>query len=100
MAYQTIGIAGGGAWGTALAQAVIKSGRDALVWAYEAETVRDINETHVNRSYLPGIPLEPALRATGDLSEIAACDAILMVTPAQHMRAIAVELAKLLPEGR
>ena len=100
MAYQTIGIAGGGAWGTALAQAVIKSGRDALLWAYEAETVRDINETHVNRGYLPGIPLDPALRATGDLSEIAACDAIAMVTPAQHTRAIAVELAKLLPEGR
>ena len=38
MAYQKIGIVGGGAWGTALAQAVIKSGRDALLWAFEAAT--------------------------------------------------------------
>ncbi len=100
MAYQKIGIAGGGAWGTALAQAVIQSGRDVLLWAFEAETVRDINDAHVNRTYLPGIPLDPSLRATGELAGIAACDAILMVAPAQHTRAIAGELAGVLPEGR
>ena len=100
MAYQKIGIAGGGAWGTALAQAVIQSGRDVLLWAFEAETVRDINDAHVNRTYLPGISLDPSLRATGELAEIAACDAILMVAPAQHTRAIASELARVLPEGR
>lgn len=100
MAYQKIGIAGGGAWGTALAQAVIQSGRDVLLWAFEAGTVRDINDAHVNRTYLPGISLDPSLRATGELAEIAACDAILMVAPAQHTRAIAGELARHLPEGR
>ena len=81
MAYQKIGIVGGGAWGTALAQAVIKSGRDALLWAFEAATIQDINDAHVNATYLPGIPLDPSLRATGELAEIAACDAILMVAP-------------------
>ncbi len=100
MAYRKIGIAGGGAWGTALAQAVIKSGREALLWAFEAGTVRDINDDHINRTYLPGISLDPSLRATGDLAEIAACDAILMVAPAQHTRAITGELAEVLPEGR
>ena len=100
MAYQKIGIVGGGAWGTALAQAVIKSGRDALLWAFEAATIQDINDAHVNATYLPGIPLDPSLRATGELAEIAACDAILMVAPAQHTRAIAGQLAKHLPEGR
>ncbi len=99
-AYRKIGIAGGGAWGTALAQAVTRSGRDALLWAFEADTVRDINEAHVNRAYLPDIPLDPALRATADLGEIAQCDAILMVTPAQHTRAIAGQLANILPQGR
>jgi len=100
MEYQKIGITGGGAWGTALAQAVIKSGCDALLWAYEAETVREINESHTNCAYLPDIPLQPSIRATGELADIAECDAILMVTPAQHTRAIAGQLAKLLPLGR
>ncbi len=100
MAFQKIGIVGGGAWGTALAQAVIKSGRDALLWAHESQTVRGINETHANNDFLPGIPLDPALRATSDLAEIATCDAILMVAPAQHTRTIAGQLSKDLPEGR
>jgi len=100
MAYQKIGIVGGGAWGTALAQAVIKSGRDALLWAFEAGTVREINEDHHNRTYLPEISLDPSLRATGELADIAACDVILMVAPAQHTRVIAGALAKVLPDER
>ena len=100
MAYRKVGIVGGGAWGTALAQAVLKSGHDVLLWAYEAETVTDINSAHVNSTFLPGIPLDEALRATGDLNEIAACDALLMVTPAQHTRAIAGRLAASVEEGK
>ena len=100
MTIQTIGIIGGGAWGTALAQAVIHSGRDALLWAYEAETVEAINAAHMNHTYLPEVPLDARLRATGSLAEIAERDAVLMVAPAQHMRAIAGQLADALPEGR
>ncbi len=100
MSYQKIGIIGGGAWGTALAQAVIKSGRDALLWAFEADTVREINESHFNQTYLPEISLDPSLRATGELTDIATCDVILMVAPAQHTRRIAGELAKVLPQDR
>ena len=97
MTYQKIGIIGGGAWGTALAQAVIKSGRDALLWAYEADTVQGIKDDHINATYLPKIPLDKALRVTGEIADIASCDAILMVTPAQHTRSIAEQLAKTLP---
>lgn len=99
MAFDKIGIVGAGAWGTALAQAARKAGRDALIWAHEAETVEAINQAHENRLFLPGIGLDPAIRATGELSELADCDALLMVTPAQHMRAIAARLASVLPEG-
>jgi glycerol-3-phosphate dehydrogenase (NAD(P)+) len=100
MAFQNIGIVGGGAWGTALAQAVIKSGRDALLWAFETDTVQAINEAHVNKAYLPDVQLDAALRATDDLSQIAKCDAIIMVAPAQHTRTIAGQLAKDLPDGK
>lgn len=100
MTYQKIGIVGGGAWGTALAAAVCKSGRDALLWAYEGDTVAEINSSHTNTTYLADIPLDPKLRATGDMLEIAAQDAILMVAPAQHTRAIAGQMADILPAGR
>jgi glycerol-3-phosphate dehydrogenase (NAD(P)+) len=82
-----IGVIGGGAWGTALAQ-VAAAGGDVLLWAYEPEVVDGVNRGHENTLYLPGIALSPAIQATTDLADLAACDALLVVTPAQHMRAI------------
>jgi glycerol-3-phosphate dehydrogenase (NAD(P)+) len=37
---------------------------------------------------LPGVPLDPAIRATGDIDELGDSDAWLVVTPAQHMRSV------------
>ena len=82
-----IGVLGGGAWGTALAQVAVGGG-DTLLWAREAEVVESVNSGHENRLFLAGIPLDPAIRATGDLGEMASCDALLVVTPAQHMRSV------------
>jgi len=59
-----------------------------LLWAREADVVASINAGHENRLFLPGVPLDPALKATGALEDLASCQALLVVTPAQHMRAI------------
>ena len=83
-----IGVIGGGAWGTALAQVAAAGGRETLLWARETEVVEAINARHENPVFLPGVPLDPAIRATGDLRELDGCDAWLVVTPAQHMRAV------------
>ncbi|MBV8593526.1 MAG: NAD(P)-dependent glycerol-3-phosphate dehydrogenase [Caulobacteraceae bacterium] len=80
------GILGAGAWGTALALVVRRGGGEALIWAYEPEVAQSINETHTNPRFLPGVALDPAIRATGSLSELARADAVLVVTPAQHLR--------------
>ena len=56
-AFQRVGILGGGAWGTALAQSARRAGRDITLWAYEFETVSEINSHHTNRVYLPGVVL-------------------------------------------
>ena len=94
MTLQTVGIIGGGAWGTALAMTARRAGRDALIWAYEASTVEDINKLHVNRVFLPGVPLDPAIEATSRLNEVASCDLLLLVAPSQAVRGIASELAQ------
>ena len=82
-----IGVIGGGAWGTALAQ-VSAAGGETLLWAREADVVDSINRRHVNEAFLPGIPLSKDVAATGDLKDLAGCDALLVVTPAQHMRSV------------
>ena len=83
-----LGIVGGGAWGTALAQVAGAGSRGTLLWALEDEVVRSINEGHENSLFLPGVPLAESVRATGDLADLDECDAWLVVTPAQHMRAV------------
>jgi glycerol-3-phosphate dehydrogenase (NAD(P)+) len=94
MTIDRIGVIGGGAWGTALAQNLSVAGHDVVLWAREPETVADINERHVNRTFLPGIELDSRLTATGKLAECADAEAVLLVCPAQHVRAITSELAR------
>jgi len=94
MSMDRIGVIGGGAWGTALAQTLAAAGRSVVLWAREAETVADINTRHVNRTFLPGIALDPRLVATDKLEDCAAADAVLLVCPAQHVRATTAALAR------
>lgn len=88
MSIERIAVIGGGAWGTALAQVAAAGGREALLWAREEEVVEAINATHENPLFLAGIKLNPAIRATTNLDEVGECDALLVVTPAQHMRSV------------
>jgi glycerol-3-phosphate dehydrogenase (NAD(P)+) len=88
-----LGIIGGGAWGTALAQVAAADGDETLLWALEPEVVEGVNRDHQNPVYLAGIPLSPAIRATADLDDLDPCDALLVVTPAQHMRSVLERLS-------
>ncbi len=92
-AYQRVGILGGGAWGTALAQSLRRAGRDVTLWAYEFETVSEINENHTNRVYLPGVALDSAIKATAKATDLADADVLLLVAPSQFVRVAAREIA-------
>jgi glycerol-3-phosphate dehydrogenase (NAD(P)+) len=91
--FQRIGVVGAGAWGTALAQTLVSAGRDVLLWAFERDLVAEINASHENARFLRGVPLSNAIRATSDLAAMGACDALLLVVPAQFLRATATQLA-------
>jgi len=83
-----IGIIGAGAWGTALAMVAGRAGRDVVIQARETDVVDAINAEHENPVFLPGVSLDPAIRATTEIAEAAAeADAVLLVVPSQFMRA-------------
>jgi len=100
MQISSVGIVGGGAWGTALAQTLALAGRDVVLWAYEPDTICEINDHRLNRVYLPGVTLEPGIRATGKMAEVAMQDVVLLVPPAQNLRDIAAELRRHFTSGR
>ncbi len=87
-----VGVIGGGAWGTALAQAAAHADLDTVLWALEDDVVRDINTDHMNHTFLADIPLHHNIFATNDIAELASVDFVLMVCPAQFMRSVATDL--------
>ena len=95
-----IGIIGAGAWGTALAQVLAGNDHEILIWAREPEVVTDINENNQNSRFLPGIDLRSNIQATESLSKAAESDLILLVTPAQFLRATLQALKPSLTAGK
>lgn len=87
-----LGVLGGGAWGTALAQVLASGGHDVRLWVREPEVMEAINGTHENPLFLPGRTLSDRIEATGDITWVAEAAAVLVVTPAQHMRAVLAAL--------
>ncbi|MEK9684735.1 MAG: NAD(P)H-dependent glycerol-3-phosphate dehydrogenase [Rhodospirillaceae bacterium] len=96
MNIDSIGIIGAGAWGTALAQAVCNAGNHTILWAHEREVADSINKKRMNDIYLPGITLNPAIRATTVIEEATESDVVLLVTPAQFLRGVTETLAPIL----
>ncbi|HJT41018.1 MAG TPA: NAD(P)H-dependent glycerol-3-phosphate dehydrogenase [Sphingobium sp.] len=82
------GVIGAGAWGTALAQTLSAGGEDVRLWALEPEVVDAVNRDRLNPLYLPDIPLNASLRATGDMADLSDCELLLIVSPAQHLRSV------------
>ena len=61
-----ITVLGGGSFGTAMANLAVRNGCDTMIWIRDAAVAEEINQTHVNKRYLPDFTLEPGLRAVAD----------------------------------
>ena len=94
-----IGIIGAGAWGTSLATVAHNAGCEVMIQAHEPEVVEAINKKHENTVFLSGVKLDSAIQATNDAAEAARADAVLLVTPAQHLRAVTAALKGTWQEG-
>jgi glycerol-3-phosphate dehydrogenase (NAD(P)+) len=90
--FQNVAVIGAGAWGTALAAVAARAGRDVVLHARDPRAVARLTATRENPK-LPGVPLDPRIAVTGDLALAAGADIILLVVPAQHLRAATIELA-------
>ncbi|MCP4326885.1 MAG: NAD(P)-dependent glycerol-3-phosphate dehydrogenase [Alphaproteobacteria bacterium] len=95
-----VSIIGGGAWGTALAGVAARPDREVMLWAREPEVVAAINGDHVNAVYLPDVKIDSSVAASTDLGRVLArTECVLLATPAQFLRAVALEMRPVLPAG-
>ena len=96
--YQTISVIGAGAWGTALANAAARAGRDVILYARDTSAADTMSRTRENPR-LPGIQIAKNISITNDLAHAAKSEALLLVTPAQSLRLAATALAPHLVKG-
>jgi glycerol-3-phosphate dehydrogenase (NAD(P)+) len=94
-----IGVIGGGAWGTALAQLSAKAGSNVILWAREEKVVKKINEEHENEMFLKGVGLSNKVRATTNLADMVGNEFIFIAVPAQFVRSVLKEVKKYLSDG-
>ncbi|RRI02609.1 NAD(P)H-dependent glycerol-3-phosphate dehydrogenase [Mesorhizobium tamadayense] len=94
-----VAVLGAGAWGTALALAMLRAGHFVRLYARDAETVAAIDRGE-NPRYLPGIAIEPGIVATNDIAAaLSGADCVLAVTPAQSLRAALATAGGHVPNG-
>ena len=84
MPLETVAVIGGGAWGTALAQAAAIAGREVTLVARDAVAVDEINSRHTNSAHLGAQRLAPTLRAS---TRFTGADLVISAVPAQATRA-------------
>lgn len=96
-----LAVIGAGSWGTAFATVLAGNHLPTLLWARRSELARQINLTHRNESYLPGIDLPTTLRATNDLQEaVERASTVIVAVPSHALREKMKEIGPLIsPEA-
>jgi glycerol-3-phosphate dehydrogenase (NAD(P)+) len=89
-----VAVVGGGAWGTTLADLLARKGDVVSLWAREPEVVAGINQSHLNRLFLPGSPVAEGVRAHGDLGEaVRGAEVVVSATPSHVVREVMARAA-------
>lgn len=94
-----IAVIGGGAWGTALANAAASAGRDVTLWLRDASAADAMARSRENAARLPGVPLHARVAPTADPDRLARAEAALLVVPAQSVRPALEAIGRELPAG-
>ncbi|MBV8940000.1 MAG: NAD(P)-binding domain-containing protein, partial [Alphaproteobacteria bacterium] len=89
----SVGVIGGGAWGTALAIAANRAGSKVLLATRNRNVMEAVAATRVNEIYLPTIYIDPAIGITGDLSLACRCDFLVLAMPSQCVRSACIAIS-------
>lgn len=88
-------VVGAGAWGTALADLLVRNGHDVKLWAFEPDVVESINTKHENSRFLAGHSLAPGIKAVNDVTEtVRDAELVTFATPSHVLRAITRQAVK------
>jgi glycerol-3-phosphate dehydrogenase (NAD(P)+) len=94
-------VVGAGAWGTAFALHLARTGHSVSLVPRRAEQAVEIAAARENAEYLPGVRIPADVRVTSELREaLGAADVVVLACPSQALRATAERIAKAQTAGR
>ncbi|MBI1171068.1 NAD(P)H-dependent glycerol-3-phosphate dehydrogenase [bacterium] len=82
-----IGIAGAGAFGTALAVALGREGREVRLWARDPDHVAAMVQSRQNTGRLPGVILPDSVSVTAQMADLGGAEVVLLALPMQSLAA-------------
>ena len=82
-------VLGAGGWGIGLSLVAFRMGHSVTLWSFDPEELEQLRLHNQNKLRLPGVFLPREVRLTGDISEAAGADMIIMAVPSFAIRSTA-----------
>ena len=96
-----VSILGDGGWGTALAVTSALRKNDVLLWSAFPDYAKVLESKHENIKFLPGVPLDPAIRISSNLAEAVRFGEILVLAiPTQFVRNVLYKVKEIPFSGK
>ena len=94
-----IAVIGAGSWGTTFSKVLADGGSDVMLWSRREEIASEINDSHQNENYLPGVNLPANIVASTDVEQVlAGASQVYISVPSQSLRSNLEAWGKFIPE--
>ena len=96
---KNISVLGGGSWGTVLAYLASLNGNQVNLWMRDNNLAEEINNTRINKRYLPNLDLGKNITATSQIENIKESDLIIFCVPSDAFRDVSLLASSFINEN-
>ena len=96
---KNISVLGGGSWGTVLAYLASLNGNQVNLWMRDNDLAETINNTRINKRYLPNLDLGKNITATSQIENIKESDLIIFCVPSDAFRDVSLLASSFINEN-
>ncbi len=96
---EAVAVLGAGSWGTALAMVLADNSHEVRLWSHNDDQVKEINENHTNKKYLPGVDLPERIVGYGSLNDVLiGIETVILAVPTKAIREVLGKIRAVLRE--